>query len=218
MTDRSHPAGRGRVLSGAPEALCLAFVNTVAWRKAATPEERLPSAASFLDWSLAAGLLDGEYAAALTSRWAGRPAEARALHRRAIVLREAVYAIFRSGILGEEFPEDALRVLNDAIAAAPPRARIAPGSEGLGWSVAAARKPADLLVSIVWSAVDLMTSPRARRVRQCEDEKGCGWLFLDESRAGTRRWCSMGGCGNRAKARRHYLRRKKAAEAASGPA
>jgi predicted RNA-binding Zn ribbon-like protein len=32
---------------------------------------------------------------------------------------------------------------------------------------------------------------------------------VDESRAGTRRWCSMGECGNRAKARRHYLRRKR---------
>jgi predicted RNA-binding Zn ribbon-like protein len=45
-------------------------------------------------------------------------------------------------------------------------------------------------------------------MRQCADAKGCGWLFLDESRAGTRRWCSMGECGNRAKAHRHYLRRK----------
>ena len=32
--------------------------------------------------------------------------------------------------------------------------------------------------------------------------------ILDESRAGTRRWCSMGDCGNRAKARRHYHKSK----------
>jgi predicted RNA-binding Zn ribbon-like protein len=66
----------------------------------------------------------------------------------------------------------------------------------------------DLLAPIAWSAADLMTGARAQRVRQCEDNKGCGWLFLDESRAGTRRWCSMGDCGNRAKARRHYLRKQ----------
>jgi predicted RNA-binding Zn ribbon-like protein len=65
-----------------------------------------------------------------------------------------------------------------------------------------------MLAPIAWSAADLLTGPRAQRVRQCADEKGCGWLFIDESRAGTRRWCSMGECGNRAKARRHYLRRK----------
>jgi predicted RNA-binding Zn ribbon-like protein len=32
------------------------------------------------------------------------------------------------------------------------------------------------------------------------------WLFVDESKNGTRRWCDMTACGNRAKARRHYLR------------
>ena len=57
-----------------------------------------------------------------------------------------------------------------------------------------------MLTPIVWSAADLITGPRAQRVRQCADPEGCGWLFLDESRAGTRRWCSMGNCGNRASA------------------
>jgi len=31
----------------------------------------------------------------------------------------------------------------------------------------------------------------------------CGWLFLDTSRGGRRRWCSMQTCGNREKASRH---------------
>jgi hypothetical protein len=41
------------------------------------------------------------------------------------------------------------------------------------------------------------------RVRRCANPE-CGWLFLDDSRAGKRRWCSMSSCGNRARARRHY--------------
>jgi predicted RNA-binding Zn ribbon-like protein len=36
----------------------------------------------------------------------------------------------------------------------------------------------------------------------------CGWLFMDDSKNGSRRWCSMRSCGNRAKAQRHYLRSK----------
>ena len=43
------------------------------------------------------------------------------------------------------------------------------------------------------------------RIRQC-DNHGCVLWFYDTSRNGTRRWCSMAGCGNRAKARRHYDR------------
>ena len=42
-------------------------------------------------------------------------------------------------------------------------------------------------------------------IRQCEDD-ACGWLFVDRSRGGRRRWCSMADCGNRAKARRHYTK------------
>lgn len=34
----------------------------------------------------------------------------------------------------------------------------------------------------------------------------CHLFLLDLSRGGTGRWCSMSGCGNRMKARRHYSR------------
>jgi predicted RNA-binding Zn ribbon-like protein len=44
-------------------------------------------------------------------------------------------------------------------------------------------------------------------VRECSGDT-CGWLFVDTSRNHSRRWCDMEDCGNRAKARRHYLRRK----------
>ncbi|GAA0262401.1 hypothetical protein GCM10009527_068010 [Actinomadura nitritigenes] len=47
-------------------------------------------------------------------------------------------------------------------------------------------------------ALDLVTSPALGRVRACAGAD-CGALFLDTSRPGTRRWCSMNTCGNRAK-------------------
>jgi predicted RNA-binding Zn ribbon-like protein len=43
-------------------------------------------------------------------------------------------------------------------------------------------------------------------VKEC-DGHDCGWLFLDTSKAGRRRWCSMDVCGNRAKAQRYRRRR-----------
>lgn len=45
----------------------------------------------------------------------------------------------------------------------------------------------------------LFTLPPGR-IRACGR---CGWLFLDSSRGGRRRWCSMSTCGNREKASRH---------------
>lgn len=45
----------------------------------------------------------------------------------------------------------------------------------------------------------------ARRIKRCPADD-CGWLFLDETGNGRRRWCAMETCGNRAKARRHHRR------------
>ena len=210
MTTKSAPRRQGRVLSGASDALCLAFVNTVAWRKAESPEDRLPSPFELLDWCTGAGLCEAHYADELRRRWTEWPREAIAIYRRAIALREAIYRILQSRIRSETLPDKELRVLNRMLAAAPRRVCLVPKENGFGWWAGTRRAaPTDMLAPIAWSAADLLMGPRTQRLRQCADEKGCGWLFIDESRAGTRRWCSMGECGNRAKARRHYLRRKK---------
>jgi predicted RNA-binding Zn ribbon-like protein len=66
-----------------------------------------------------------------------------------------------------------------------------------------------LLAPVLWSAADLLVGPQIPRVRQCANP-ACGWLFLDTSKGGNRRWCSMSACGNRAKAHRHYMRHKDA--------
>ncbi|MBV7483963.1 CGNR zinc finger domain-containing protein [Bordetella sp. BOR01] len=57
------------------------------------------------------------------------------------------------------------------------------------------------------SAQSLIADGLLPRLHECE---GCTWLFLDTSRGGRRRWCSMATCGNRAKARRHYQARQAA--------
>lgn len=61
--------------------------------------------------------------------------------------------------------------------------------------------------AVALSALSLI--PEAKRIRTCDN---CGWLFLDRSRNGSRRWCDMTVCGNRQKARRHYRRRTADAE------
>jgi predicted RNA-binding Zn ribbon-like protein len=56
----------------------------------------------------------------------------------------------------------------------------------------------------VRSLLQLLDEHRAR-VRNCANPD-CPFWFLDTTRSGTRRWCSMTACGNRLKARRHYRR------------
>ena len=77
-----------------------------------------------------------------------------------------------------------------------------------GWETAPVSpldRPAQMLLD---DALDLLTS--GQRVGRRAGER-CGWLFVDTSKNHSRRWCSMAGCGNRAKARRHSERRRRVA-------
>ncbi len=66
-----------------------------------------------------------------------------------------------------------------------------------------------LRLRIVEAAVALLVSDAILRVKSCPT---CGWFFLDASKNGSRRWCSMDACGSVAKARRYYRRLKERAD------
>jgi predicted RNA-binding Zn ribbon-like protein len=74
------------------------------------------------------------------------------------------------------------------------------------WSAEQANKPEFVVWLIAEAASQLMLSDALARVRACEAGT-CRWLFLDNSKNHTRRWCNMKVCGNRAKARRFQERR-----------
>jgi predicted RNA-binding Zn ribbon-like protein len=99
-------------------------------------------------------------------------------------------------------------LVNEWIAGAMAHARLRPVAEGFEWSW----DDDDDLNRIVWpvakSAADLLAEGDLGRVRKCGSHD-CTWLFYDTSKNRSRRWCDMKGCGNRAKARRHYEKRKK---------
>lgn len=172
--------------------LAIDFANTRFWRGSAVPTERLGTPEDLAAWCREEGLPDVPWSA---------PGFAQALE-----LREALYRIFAGASAGAA-PEAAdLDRLNRALASAPPRTRLAHGEGGFRWEVRALERAP--LAPVVWSAADLLTAPLLSRVRLCANEK-CRWLFLDESKSGNRRWCSMSACGNRAKAHRHYLKQRK---------
>jgi predicted RNA-binding Zn ribbon-like protein len=67
-----------------------------------------------------------------------------------------------------------------------------------------------LLSTVARDAIDVFGGPRAGRLKRCEGQR-CALLFVDTSRSGRRRWCSMERCGNRAKVAAHRRRRKERA-------
>jgi predicted RNA-binding Zn ribbon-like protein len=203
----------------AREELAIKFVNTVAWRLRDPVEDRAASPDAMLKWMLAAGLLDRAAFTRISTRWRTSPQEARRFVQAADELREAIYGLFLAQIAGKEPDANHIAIVNRQLER--PLRGIALASLRGNWRWRSERDAAaetSLLRPIAWSAASLLTGPRVQRVKQCQDERGCGWLFIDESRAQNRRWCSMGDCGNLAKSRRHVRRLAvKAAAALSGP-
>ena len=87
------------------------------------------------------------------------------------------------------------------LAPGAPAAPAAPPVAALPLVVALAQ-----LVPVARSAARLLSSADPARLRQCAAEDCVAW-FLDTSKGGRRRWCSMERCGNRAKAARHRRKR-----------
>jgi predicted RNA-binding Zn ribbon-like protein len=196
------------------EELAIRFVNTAAWRLRSPREERLPDARAFLRW-LVANLAGIEQQLPLIdARWRAHQHDGGKIYEAAIALREAIYELLIARIANAAPPIEALDYFNALLVRPADGIRLRSISGELVWCIDEA-SDSDLLKPIIMSAINLMTGPKAHRVRQCQDDRGCGWLFVDESRALNRRWCSMGDCGNRAKAQRHY-RRSRGKSASSG--
>ncbi len=185
--------------------LCLDFANTVDWHASAAPEETLRSYRELVSWSQKVAIATPETADALLALSEKEPAAAQETLKRAIDLREAIYHILADRANGRKAAENDLAVLNKALGKVLANLKLGPRDGPFIWEWAAnPERLASVLEPVVWSAAQLLTSEALERVGQCQDERGCGWLFWDNSRNRTRRWCDMQDCGNRAKSRRHY--------------
>lgn len=185
--------------------LALDFANTVSWHASQEPHESLHTYHDLLEWGRQAGLLTEPQVSQVDQISANASAEAL---KRARGLREVVYRVFRNLSQGDRPQPGDLDLLSDWHQAAVAHARLVPDGDRYRWAWDKVDSAPDrVLWPVARAAVELLFSPdELERVGQCEDDRGCGWLFIDTSRNRSRRWCSMESCGNRAKARRYYRR------------
>jgi predicted RNA-binding Zn ribbon-like protein len=204
--DRSLQEPAFNISSG---ALCLDLTNTLGDRRG-RHEERLGSYEDLIAWAFQAGIVTGSESRCLLDEASRHPGKARAVLRKARILREAIYSVFSSLATGGDPAPEYLETLNSALPGSLSRLAIAQERSGFRWRWSPCRDLDGILAPVVESASELLTSADLRRVRVCE-AGDCAWLFMDRSRNRTRRWCDMAACGNRAKARRHYRRVREAA-------
>lgn len=194
----------GRVIANPSCLLCVDFVNTLSWRGSEQPVELFESLTSCLRWLHDAGALDAASLNALDRR---KPVNGGDRLLAGIVdMREQLHELLAATVdLMPEWPS--LDLLARWLETVPVRRHLSSRGKSVGWRLPVFDgSPRALLTPVIWSAADLLLNDTRSRLRLCDNHQ-CRRLFIDDSKVGNRRWCSMSACGNRAKARRHYLRK-----------
>ena len=195
-------------------ALALDLLNT--WRFNADQSlDLLQSPEDIVTWLAAVGLPDGAYSPELSSR----PPNRRILLDEALWLRRDILLIVQSLVAGELPPPYTVDTINRILTESATSFRLdsliipPEGEQDEGMEdhlVVNAHEHVSsvlgVLQPIALSAARIVTEANPTRIRQCAS-RNCMYWFLDTSKSGRRRWCSMSRCGNRAKVAKHYRQR-----------
>ncbi|MCX6094773.1 MAG: ABATE domain-containing protein [Candidatus Bipolaricaulota bacterium] len=194
--------------------LCLDFTNTIGFRRGPDPDEKLNDYDDLIVWARRVDAVNEKEKKALLKLAAAEPARAREALAQGVALREGLYRVFSSLAAGRPAAARDVALISAAVTESFGHLELVPSSDGFAWQWRDAERTLELPIwKVARSAADLLVSPELERVRECAGDD-CDWLFLDASRNRSRRWCDMAECGNRAKARRNYERRRGAAKRA----
>lgn len=174
------------------DRLCLDFIATVGDRDHLA-FDRWRNEHDFGRWCVEAGLLADAIAVTDNQLNGAR------------LLREALFRLVSGAVMHIEAPLEDLRLINQEARKSPLIPQLNAFGQPCAW---VSESPYDaVLATVTRDAVDLLSGTAMRRVRKCADTH-CSILFLDMSRPGKRRWCSMNGCGNKVK-KAAYRRRQR---------
>jgi predicted RNA-binding Zn ribbon-like protein len=186
----------------------LDLVNTVDWTRHGLIQERLTDYARLTRWAEGAGVLSKADAQALRRKATAKPAEAKRAHEAALRLRDVLQRLYASIAAGKR-SDPAWEELNGLLGEALRHLRVSPLRKGQAVAEWEWHGVEEILESVLWpvlrSAANLVTSDEARRIRVC-GSPDCGWMYVDRSRNGLRRWCQMETCGTIEKSRRRSER------------
>lgn len=185
--------------------LALDFVNTRSGPPVGPPDDDvMVGYRELVSWAVYAGALT-EADAAKLRRLANRdPDAAGAVFAHSLRIRDDLDAIFRPLAADRRPSSAALSRLRDDEADALAHAHLERGS-AFEWSWRDDRSLGRPARIVAHAAVQLLTAGELDRLKVCG---GCRFLFIDESKNRSRRWCSMEDCGTTEKVRRYVAARR----------
>ena len=204
MSDAISPVAEIQRIGG---HLCLDFTNTVHHRYRPQDGDYFTGVADVLQWAQDSDLIGLERRDAYHAELRKDSETADRFLEEVISLRESLFELFTSPAAEREIAARDLAVLNRALTEGAAWRRLVWADPHPIWQWST-ENPWCIPWRLAWSASELLCSPMLARVKECPPPDGCGWLFLYRSKNRSRRWCSMRDCGNAAKAKRHYRRKK----------
>jgi predicted RNA-binding Zn ribbon-like protein len=185
----------------------LDLINTVDWTSRGPEHERLESYGQLTRWAEGAGVIDAAMGRRLRRLGEAHPRAAGAALAFALQARGTLHELFGAIARGEQ-AEPALDRFNRLLHEAVRGLEVAPvtrteGSYGWHWR-GEESDPRALVWRVLWSAAGLLRSNEIGNLRVCDGDD-CGWMYVDRSRNGFRRWCQMRTCGTREKTRRRRV-------------
>ncbi|MFF5178758.1 CGNR zinc finger domain-containing protein [Micromonospora sp. NPDC000316] len=191
--------------------VALGFINTRTGPPGGpSDDDVLTGYQELVAWGVHAGTLTEAEATALHRLSRNDPDGAHAAFARALGTRDYLDEIFRPLAAGGAPSTDALARLRDDEADALGHAQLQGGST-FAWVWRDDHTLARPLRPVVHAAVQLLTAGALDRIKGCG---GCRFLFNDESKNRSRRWCSMDDCGTAEKMRRYVAARRRRSEKA----
>lgn len=167
----------------------LDFVNTAEERGHPDAGDALRTPGDLRLWGARYGLI---------AKSGTRGEDAEAELERAREARELLYALFFARVHHRALPKGARQRLAELAAQAYRAASLEAGPAGsLRWRWSRSELATVRHVAVT-SAIELLQAESSPRLKQCPGEH-CGWFFLDTTKRGNRRWCSMSECGQEAK-------------------
>ncbi|MEV1157115.1 ABATE domain-containing protein [Micromonospora chokoriensis] len=185
--------------------LALDFLNTRTGPPVGPPDDDvLTGYPELVAWGVYAGALSEPEAKALRRRFRDDPGGAQAAFTRSLRIRDDLDEVFRAVAADRSPSTSVLARLRDDEADALGHARLDRG-RAFSWTWRDDQTLARPLRPVVHAAVQLLTTGALDRIKGCG---GCRFLFLDESKNRSRRWCSMDDCGTSEKIRRYVAARR----------
>ena len=192
-------------------ALCRDFCNSGGSTRRASGTEWIAGFSDLVDWLETAEAVTPGQAARFRRAGAASPRAAAQVWSRAIKFREALFRVLNAKAESGSVASEDLATIEAEHAQAVSFARLSWTGEGYAWSLDPSAAALDAAMQpLVESAVSLLTSAKLEQLRRCGNST-CYWLFIDETRNHSRRWCEMASCGNVVKVRRHREKARSAA-------